>query len=99
MKLPKSVLKNYKAGTACIRYQIGGKIQNWFVSACYHTDTEESLREHLKKWLPNAEFIGWAIKRKKPNPLTERTPHDNSILRMLEPRQKQQLPNSDPSHG
>lgn len=62
MKLPKSVLKDYLKGTACIRFRLGGKIRNWFVSAHPRADNEQSLREHLKKRMPCAEFIGWAIK-------------------------------------
>lgn len=62
-QLPLSVLDGYSENTACIRYRDGsGREKDWFVGASPGTDNEESLREHLRGYLPAAEFVGWAIK-------------------------------------
>ncbi len=62
MNLPKSVLKNYKKGTACIRYKLNGRIrilyltESYLADYYYKIDTEQALRMHLKKWMPDAKF-------------------------------------------
>jgi hypothetical protein len=61
--LPSSVLDEYPANTACIRYRDGsGKEKDWFIGAIAGIDNEETLKNHLHRHLPAAEFIGWAIK-------------------------------------
>ncbi len=61
--LPGSILNEYSGNTACIRYRDGsGKIKDWFIGAIPGEDNEETLREHLRRSLPAAEFIGWVIK-------------------------------------
>ena len=61
--LPVSTLDGYAENTACIRYRDGsGRVKDWFVGASPDTDSEESLREHLRGYLPAAEFVGWVIK-------------------------------------
>lgn len=61
--LPGSLLNDYPSNTGCIRYRDGsGKVKDWFIGAIPGRDNEETLREHLKRHLPAAEFIGWVIK-------------------------------------
>ncbi len=63
LKLPLDVLADYPPNTGCIRYRDGsGKLKDWFIAATVSQDTEDTLREHLRKNLPAAEFIGWVIK-------------------------------------
>ncbi len=61
--LPPAVLAEYPKNTGCIRYRDGsGKVKDWFIGAERDRDNEKTLREHLRRYLPAAEFIGWAIK-------------------------------------
>lgn len=63
LELPPSVLDAYKPDTACIHYRDGsGKVKDWFIGAKRGVDNEATLRAHLKRHLPAAEFVGWAIK-------------------------------------
>ncbi len=56
-------LIEYPANTACIQYRDGsGKVKDWFLGANPKHDNETTLRDHLRRSLPAAEFIGWAIK-------------------------------------
>lgn len=56
-------LAKYPRNTACILLDDGsGKVKDWFISALPKCDNEATLRAHLAKYNPNAEFIGWAIK-------------------------------------
>jgi hypothetical protein len=62
-RLPDSVLDDYEHGTACIHYRDGsGKVKDWYIGADPVKDNEETLRAHLHRYLPAAEFVGWAIK-------------------------------------
>jgi len=51
----------YPKGTAIIRYSLAGEIKDWPIGAT-SKDDEQSLRQHLKKWMPEAVFVGWEIK-------------------------------------
>ena len=62
MKLPQSILANYPRMTACIRYELDGKITTWFLMGHPTKDNSKTLRAHLKTWHPKAKFIGWALK-------------------------------------
>lgn len=62
MDLPESILIEYPKGTACIRFLIDGTERDWHISALAGVDNEETLRAHLRKHMPDAVFIGWAIK-------------------------------------
>jgi len=62
--LPMDILQDYPADTACIRYlkRDNFKILDWYIGAKKDLDNEYTLREHLQRHFPNAEFIGWALK-------------------------------------
>ena len=61
--LPGSVLSEYPKYTACIRYRDGsGKVKDWFIMAHPGKDNEQTIRDHLHRNMPAAEFIGWVIK-------------------------------------
>lgn len=61
--LPESALDSHGPMTGCIRYRNGsGRVKDWFVWAHPERDNEETLRAHLHRYLPAAEFIGWCIK-------------------------------------
>lgn len=61
--LPLTTLDDYPPMTGLIRYRDGcGKVKDWFLGAHPEKDNEETLKAHLHKHLPAAEFIGWAIK-------------------------------------
>jgi hypothetical protein len=62
-RLPDSLLSNHPPDTALIRYRDKeGKIVDWFVGADPLQDDEGTLTGHLARWVPDSEFIGWAIK-------------------------------------
>lgn len=50
-------MKNY-ADRCLIYYEEGGVKKSWAVSAMPGKDNDETLKTHLKKWKPNAEYIG-----------------------------------------
>lgn len=57
-----TLLDAYPSGTGVIRYRDGsGKEKDWFIGVTAD-DNEATLREHLKKHLPAADFVGWAVK-------------------------------------
>ena len=56
-------LTEYPAKSGCILYRDGsGVLKTWVVGADPAQDDEASLREHLRRSLPAAEFVGFAIK-------------------------------------
>ena len=60
--LPSDLLIDYPPSTACIRWRDGlGQVKDWFISASAK-DTEETLRAHLQRFIPGAEFVGWVFK-------------------------------------
>jgi len=62
-RLPDSVLAEYPPMTACLHYRDGsGKVKDWFIAADPKRDNAETLTAHLRKHLPAAELVGWAIK-------------------------------------
>ena len=61
MRLGKNIIVQYPKGTAIIRYNLAGEIKDWAIGAT-SKDNGRSLRKHLKKWMPEAVFVGWEIK-------------------------------------
>jgi len=57
-----SVLDAYPDHTAVIWFKDGNGVKDWFIGAEPETDNESTLREHLRRNLPAAEFLGCAIK-------------------------------------
>jgi len=56
-------LRKYPEGTALIRYRIAqGEPRVWAVGALHGFDDAKTLRRHLRKWIPSAEFLGYATK-------------------------------------
>jgi len=55
-------LDKFPDNTAIIRYKENGVIGDWAIGADPKKDNEETMRDHLRKWRPNAEFIDCAIK-------------------------------------
>lgn len=45
-------------GVAEIRYREDGVIHTWSVGADAVHDTDDSMRAHLARWRPNAEYLG-----------------------------------------
>jgi hypothetical protein len=41
-----------------IRYREGGHVQEWSVGADAIHDDHESMRAHLARWKPDAEYLG-----------------------------------------
>lgn len=56
-------LDAYPVNTACIWYRENGELKSWFIGAC-EKDNLETMRAHLAKWRPGAEFAGFALKTK-----------------------------------
>ena len=60
------ILDTYPTNTAVISYRDygdSGYVQKlWFMGAMKGVDNYESLKEHLAKIKPGAEFLWWAIK-------------------------------------
>ena len=54
-------LEKYPDDTAEIVYVLNGEQTVWYIGATADDD-EASLRAHLQKWIPNAEFISSRIK-------------------------------------
>lgn len=56
------IIKEYPPNTAIIRYKMpDGSIVDWAISARARFDSEWSLREHLRKWIPEAKFVDCII--------------------------------------
>jgi hypothetical protein len=57
-------LTKYSIGTGLIAYKAKGsnRIDLWPICVS-RSDDRESLRLHLKRWLPNTEFVDAVIKR------------------------------------
>lgn len=56
-------IDDFPLGTAVIVYRDGsGVVKDWAIGADPEMDDEKSLRAHLAKHLPAAEFIDFAIK-------------------------------------
>ena len=55
-------MKTKSTKTACgrIKYRERGIVKQWTIG-CMAFDGEDVLREHLKHWLPHAEFISGKI--------------------------------------
>jgi len=58
----RELLKNYPRFTGIIRFRYAGKVYDWAIGAHPKRDNEATLRTHLAKWRPAAEFIECAIK-------------------------------------
>jgi hypothetical protein len=56
MKELSEVIAGYPDGTGIIRYRKDGRMRDWPVGIC-REDNEESLKRHLKRWIPKAEFV------------------------------------------
>jgi hypothetical protein len=57
------LLSKYDEKTGVILYVDGsGKLKDWAVGAHPQIDDENTLKEHLKRNLPNAAFIGGMVK-------------------------------------
>ena len=56
------ILEPYPTNTAVISYREGGEQKLWFIGAMKGLDNYESLKAHLAKVKPDAEFLWWAIK-------------------------------------
>lgn len=52
-------------GQAQIRYRERGVVTEWGVGCDAHNDDDASLAAHLKRWRPDAEFLGVCITRVK----------------------------------
>lgn len=48
-------------GLGKILYSLNGKEDIMYISCMYNEDNEDTLKAHLLKWYPNAEFIGAII--------------------------------------
>jgi len=48
-----------------IFYRLNGVEKVWPIDAHPILDNEETLRAHLKRWLPQAEFIRYKMRRSK----------------------------------
>lgn len=44
-----------------ISYHLNGEMKTWPVDAHPTKDNEETLTAHLKRWLPDAEFISYTM--------------------------------------
>ena len=44
-----------------IEFVQDGKTRFWNVGADSEKDNEETVRAHLKRWMPEAEFVGFTI--------------------------------------
>ena len=56
------LLTDYPPGTAVIRYRNArGWVVDWFVGAAEGVDNEQTLREHLAEWHPDAVFLDWMV--------------------------------------
>ena len=57
-----TILAPYPVNTAVISYRENGERKLWFIGAIKGLDNYESLKAHLAKVKPKAEFLWWAIK-------------------------------------
>jgi hypothetical protein len=55
-------IKEFPRGTGLMMYRYRGKILFWAVGVCPEKDSEQTLRDHLARYNPEAEFLGCAIK-------------------------------------
>ncbi len=55
----------FEDGQAQIRYREDGVVREWGIGAAVGADNDDTLRAHLKRWRPNAEFMGCKITRVK----------------------------------
>lgn len=56
------LVRAYPVNTALIRLRQEGKVFDWAVGAG-PDDDEASIRKHVGRWMPFAEFIGVAFRR------------------------------------
>lgn len=59
------VLAGYDVGTAVIRFRRNGQWFDWPVGIA-EADTIDTLREHLSRYLPDADFVGAVMKKAAP---------------------------------
>jgi hypothetical protein len=50
-------------GQAQIRYRLDGAVREWGVGCDPVRDTDQTLKAHLVRWIPRAEFLGVCITR------------------------------------
>lgn len=50
-------------GQCQIRYRLNGVEHEWGIGCHAERDTEASMRAHLARWRPRAEFLGCQIRR------------------------------------
>jgi hypothetical protein len=64
MKDLKELIKEYPTCTALIRYAVNGRIFDWSIGARPGPkgDNEQTLRKHLARHKPDAEFLSCEIK-------------------------------------
>ena len=60
--IEKTIMDQYPDYTAVIRYKFNGKVRDWAIGAHPTRDNEETLRQHLLRCLPYAEFLDYGIK-------------------------------------
>ncbi len=57
-------LDEFPPNTAIIVYRVGdGPERQWAVGALDGVDDEQTLRKHLKRWKPEATFLGCAVRK------------------------------------
>lgn len=44
-------------GVAIIIYRENGRAKSWSIGCDLDHDNEQTIRAHVKKWLPEAEFV------------------------------------------
>lgn len=64
---------------AIIYYRKDGRLYHWTIGAHATQDTIDSLKRHLDKWIPGAEFVDGRIE--KPNPANRDTADYHERLR------------------
>lgn len=52
-------------GQAQIRYRERGVVREWGIGCDAHHDDDASIEAHLKRWRPEAEYLGCCITRVK----------------------------------
>jgi hypothetical protein len=50
-------VKKIRSGTGIITYRLEGEVKACVVECAVPGDTKETLQEHLRHWIPEAEFV------------------------------------------